>query len=551
MSRLYLREFTREGRTFWLQHDTGEVPAALLNISSLISLNLDDNQLTGLPNYWASLVHLKELHLAGNKFTGSIPQDIGKVSSLHMILDLSRNYFIGSIPDEFGNLRLLEVLDLSHNNLSGEIPASLDTMVSLTFVDISFNNFLGVLPPSWSRIISEASITSNPRLCFSGENCVSQTEKDPNGKGLSTRSIIAITLSGCLVVAVSLIIFVLLLRQRHRTKVKNPDYSEGEFYIWSKEYKNKNLIFQNLLYATVRSENPDIVSKTSNSTVYKATLKPGIVLVVKVLSGNTDAKAEGLFRREIQTIGKLRHRNLVQMIGFCTWKNLKFLVLKFLNNGSLYHVLHEANGLPDWNSRYRVALGTALGLEYLHCDCVPPILHRDVKSANILLDDDFEPHITDFGTAKFQDVSKSSPSTSALVGTHGYIAPEYGLSLQVNEKIDVYAFGVVLLELLTGKYVLDKEFPEGTNLVTWVKTNNKSEQDLLSTVLDSRLLRVNENHIVQEIILVMKIAMFCVNTVPAERPTVREVVTMLKQATDSRPSQQFNMVEISNLVVIV
>ncbi|KAL3698405.1 hypothetical protein R1sor_012481 [Riccia sorocarpa] len=389
---------------------------------------------------------------------------------------------------------------------------------------------------------------SNPRLCFPGENCVSQTEKDLIGKGFSMKSIIGITLSCCLVVAVSLIIFVLLLRQRQRTKVKNPDYSEGELYIWSTEYKNKNLTFQNLLDATVGSENPEIVSKTSNSTVYKATLKSDIVLAVKVLSGNTDAKAEGLFRREIQTIGKLRHRNLVQMIGFCTWKNLKFLILKFINNGSLYHVLHEANGLPDWDSRYRVALGTALGLEYLHYDCVPPIIHRDVKSANILLDDDFEPHITDFGTAKFQDVSKSSP-TSVLVGTHSYIAPEYGLNLQVNKKIDVYAFGVVLLELLTGKYVLEKEFPEGTNLVGWVETNTKSEQDLLNKVMDSRLLNINENNIVQEIKLVMEIAMFCVKTVPAERPTMREVVTMLKQATDSRPSHQLNMVEISDLVV--
>ncbi|KAL3690384.1 hypothetical protein R1sor_016693 [Riccia sorocarpa] len=251
-----------------------------------------------------------------------------------------------------------------------------------------------------------------------------------------------------------------------------------------------NLTLQNLLDATVGSENPEIVSKTSNSTVYKATLQSGILLAVKVLSENMDVNTESFFRREIQTIGKLKLRNLVLMIGFCTWKNLKFLILKFVNNGSLYHMLHAANGLPDWASRYRVALGTALGLEYLHCDCVPRILHRHIKSANILLDDDLEPHITDF----------------------------------------------VLLELLTGKYAVDKEFPEGTDLAVWMKTNIKSEQDLLSTVLDSQLLEVNENHIMQEMILVMKIALFCVNTLHAERPTMREVVTMLKQATDSRPS---------------
>ncbi|KAL3676987.1 hypothetical protein R1sor_026935 [Riccia sorocarpa] len=255
-----------------------------------------------------------------------------------------------------------------------------------------------------------------------------------------------------------------------------------------------------------------------------------------------NASTESHFRREIETFRKVRHRNLVRLIGFCKWENLKFLVLKFLNNGSLYHVLHEANGLLDWDSMYRVAVGTALGLEYLHCDCVPPIIYRDVKSANILLDDNLKPHITDFGTAKFQDVSKSN-STSALVGTYGYIAPENGLSLQVNKKVGGYAFGVVLLELMTGRYILDLEFSEGMNLVRWVETNIKTEQDLLSKVLDSRLLELNESHIVQEMVLVMKVAVFCVNTLPAERPTMREVMTMLKQITDSRPSQQKNIME--------
>ncbi|KAL3688995.1 hypothetical protein R1sor_015304 [Riccia sorocarpa] len=422
---------------------------------------LDDNQLTGLPDSWASLVNLKELHLAGNMFTGPISPDIGHVSSLQMILDLSRNYFTGSVPNQFSNLHLLQALNLSHNNLSGEIPASLDTLVSLTFVDISFNNLVGVLPSSWAGVITVESIMSNPKLCFPGENCVSQTEEGANSKGFSTGSLIGITASGCPVITISVIYFVHLLSQRQRRKAPQP----------------------------------------------------------------------------------------LHLIGFCTWKNLKFLVFKFVNNGSLYHVLHEANGLPNWDSRYRVALGTALGLEYLHYDCVPAIVHRDIKSANILLDDDLEPQIIDFGTAKFQDVSKSSPSTFALVGTYGYIAPEYGLSLQVNKKTDAYAFGVVLLELLTGKYVVDPEFHEGTKLVTWVETNIKCEQDLLNKVLDSRLLEVNESYIVQEMILVMKVAMFCVKTLPSERPTMTEVVTMLKQATDSRLSQQRNIVEISDLLM--
>ncbi|KAL3699885.1 hypothetical protein R1sor_017907 [Riccia sorocarpa] len=398
---------------------TGEALVALPSASSLSSLRLDNNQFTKLPDSWASLVNLWELRLAGNKFTGPIPVDIGHVSYLK-VLDLSRNHFTGSIPYQFGNLNWLRRLSLSHNNLSGEIPDSLDILESLTFVDISFNNFIGVLSPSWSKNISAE---GNPRLCISGGICVSQTSR----KGLSTGSITGITVSGCLV-AVVLITFVLLVFQRERT-VQDPDYSEGKLYIWAKNNRYKDLTFQNLLDATVGSENPEIL-------------------------------------------------------------------------------VSYVDRLPDWDSRYRIAVGT---LEYLHCDYVPPILHRDVKSANILLDNDLEPHITDFGTTKFQDPSKSSP-TSASVGTYGYIAPECGLSLQVNEKIDVYAFGVVLLELLMGRYVLDPDFHEGMNLVTWIETNIKSEQDILNNVLDSRLLEVNRMHIVQEMILVMKIAMFCIHT---------------------------------------
>ncbi|KAL3676941.1 hypothetical protein R1sor_026889 [Riccia sorocarpa] len=501
----------------------GEIPPGVAGCQSLQRFWFAGNELTGtIPKEISQNKALYWLEGSYNYLTGPIPLGIGHLSSLQMTLDLSRNYFTGSIPYQFENLRMLEGLDFSHNNLSGEIPASLDALVALTFVNISFNNFVGVLPPSWLRIISAKSIMSNPRLCFPSENCFSQTEEDATGKGLSTRSIIGITISGSVVVTIFVIIFVLLSCQRQRRKVQERDYSEGELYIWSRDSRYKNLTFQNLLDATVGSENPEIVSKTSNSTVYKATLQSGIVLAVKVLWKNMDANTESLFKREIQTIGKLRHCNLVHMIGFCMWKNLKFLILKFVNNGSLYHVLHEENGLPDWTSRYRVALGTALGLEYLHYDCVPPILHRDVKSANILLDDDLEPHITDF---------------------------EYGLSFQMSEKNDVYAFGVVLLELLTGKYALDEEFPEGPNLVVWVETNIKGEHDLLSKVLDSQLLEVSENHIMQEMILVMKIALFCVNTLPAERPTMREVVTMLKQTTDSRPSQQLHIVERSDLLM--
>ncbi|KAL3676990.1 hypothetical protein R1sor_026938 [Riccia sorocarpa] len=507
--------------------------------SSLESIRLENNQLTKLPDSWASFVNLRELCLAGNKFTGPIPPDIGHVSYLEIALDLSKNNFTGPVPYQFGNLNWLRRLILSHNNLSGEIPASLGTLESLTLVDISFNNFVGVLPSSWSRIVNAE---GNPRLRISGVKCGSQT----TGKGLSTGSIIGITVSGSLLV-VLVMISVLLVCQQQRKKVQYSDYSEGELYIWSRDSRYKNLTFQDLRDATIGSESPTILSKNSNSTVYKAIFNSGLVLAVKVLYEDMNASTESLLRREIETFRKVRHRNLMHLIGFCKWKNLKFLVLKFLNNGSLYHVLHEANGLLDWDSRYRIAVGTALGLEYLHCDCVPPILHRDVKSANILLDDDLEPHITDFGTAKFQDVSKSN-STSALVGTYGYIAPENGLSLQVNEKVDVYAFGVVLLELLTGKYILDPEFPEGMNLVRWVETSIKTEQDLLSKVLDSRLLELNESHIMQEMILVMKVAMFCINTSPAERPTMREVVTMLKQTTDSRPSQQKNIME--KLVVL-
>ncbi|KAG6548806.1 hypothetical protein Mapa_009567 [Marchantia paleacea] len=518
---------------FSINRLSGEIPHGLSNATGLRGLNLNDNRLTGLHNFWGSLRNLLGLQLAGNMFSGPIPSDIGMLVSLQIILDLSRNQFSGPIPSELGKLQLLETLDLSVNNLSGEIPSNLDTMLSLRSVNISYNNFTGSLPQSWAKIVTADSVFGNPGLCSLYQNCAAGSAP-PTSAGEGHASMLIPAVIGALAATCAALLAMVAIvkfesRRRRELLDKMQEDSEGKVEIWSKDLRYRELTLRAIRDATSELSSAYIVHQSANSTVYRAALRSGPVVAIKVLHGDLYDRMEKYYKMEIETIGKIKHRNLVRMIAFCEWKKLRFLVVEFLNNGSLDEVLHQKHGegLRTWDSRYKVALGVAHGLEYLHFDCNPPILHRDIKSSNVLLDDDFVPHISDFGIAKLQDNSEPHGTTSKLVGSHGYIAPECGYYLQLNEKVDVYSYGVVLLELLTGKHPLDPSFPEGMTIVTWVQTHISEARDFYE-LLDKQLLASDDSNEVKEMLLVSQVAVLCTKNVPSERPTMRDVVMMLQ-----------------------
>jgi serine/threonine protein kinase len=279
----------------------------------------------------------------------------------------------------------------------------------------------------------------------------------------------------------------------------------------------------------------NIIGRGGAGTVYKGVMPSGSIVAVKRLAGEgKGASHDHGFSAEIQTLGKIRHRNIVRLLGFCSNHETNLLVYEYMPNGSLGELLHnkERSQNLDWETRYNIAVQAAHGLCYLHHDCSPLIVHRDVKSNNILLDSSFQAHVADFGLAKlFQDSGKSE-SMSSIAGSYGYIAPEYAYTLKVNEKSDIYSFGVVLLELLTGKRPIEAEYGDGIDIVQWVRRKIQTKDGVLE-VLDPRMGGVGVP--LQEVMLVLRVALLCSSDLPIERPTMRDVVQML---TDVKPKSK-------------
>lgn len=238
-------------------------------------------------------------------------------------------------------------------------------------------------------------------------------------------------------------------------------------------------------------------------------------------------------KREIQTIGKIRHRNLVRLEDFWLRKDCGIIMYRYMENGSLRDVLHSITPPPtlEWNVRYKIALGAAHALAYLHYDCDPPIVHRDIKPENILLDSEMEPHISDFGIAKLLDKSPASTTSISVVGTIGYIAPENAFTTAKSKESDVYSYGVVLLELITRKKALDPSYKERTDIVGWV-TSVWSDTEEINDIVDLSLMEeMLVSSIRDQVIDVLLVALRCTEKKPRNRPNMRDVVRQLVDAS--------------------
>lgn len=279
------------------------------------------------------------------------------------------------------------------------------------------------------------------------------------------------------------------------------------------------------LKKTMRLTNKDIIGSGGYGTVYRLTIDESISFAVKRLNRGSADRDRG-FERELQAMGDIKHRNIVTLHGYYTAPQYNLLIYDLMPNGSLDTVLHgKANDkkLLDWPSRYKIALGAARGISYLHHDCIPHIIHRDIKCSNILLDQNMEARVSDFGLATLMEPDKTHVSTF-VAGTFGYLAPEYFDTGRATVKGDVYSFGVVLLELLTGKRPMDEAFiEEGTKLVTWVKAvvDLEKEEHAIDTSLGCCP--------ADEIRNVFSVALMCLESEPSRRPTMVEVLKMLEQ----------------------
>ncbi|KAH9723783.1 Leucine-rich repeat receptor-like serine/threonine-protein kinase [Citrus sinensis] len=519
---------------------TGSAPEELGQLVNLELLKLSDNKLTGaIPSSLGGLARLTELQMGGNIFSGSIPVALGQLTALQIALNISHNNLSGVIPYELGNLQMLEDLYLDDNQLTGEIPASMGEQMSLLVCNLSNNNLVGTVPNTTVfRRIDSSNFAGNRGLCMLGSDChqlmpPSHTPKKNWIKGGSTKEKLVSIIS----VIVGLISLSFIIGISWAMKCRKPAFVPLE------EQKNPEVIdnyyfpkegfkYHNLLEATGNFSESAVIGRGACGTVYKATLANGEVIAVKKIKLRGEgATADNSFLAEISTLGKIRHRNIVKLFGFCYHQDSNLLLYEYMENGSLGEQLHgnKQTCLLDWDARYRIALGAAEGLCYLHYDCRPHIIHRDIKSNNILLDEEFQAHVGDFGLAKLIDLPYSK-SMSAIAGSYGYIAPEYAYTMKVTEKCDIYSFGVVLLELITGKSPV-QSLELGGDLVTWVR-RSIHEMVPTSELFDKRL-DLSAKRTVEEMTLFLKIALFCSSTSPLNRPTMREVIAMMIDARQS------------------
>ncbi|KAJ0007735.1 hypothetical protein Pint_29479 [Pistacia integerrima] len=481
---------------------TGILPPSLYSCKSLTAVRLASNQLEGqiLPDILA-LQSLSFLSLRNNSLTGSIPVEIGQLKVLH-VLDLSQNKLSGNIPDGLSNLTNLEILDLSVNRLSGEIPTSLRGLHFLSSFNVAANNLEGPIP------------SGGP------------TPPTASHKSTNIKLLVGLVIGICFGTGLIITMLALLILSKRRIIPREVDKDTSLVILFQNNTNEvKDLTISELLKATDNFSQANIVGCGGFGLVYKATLANGTKLAVKKLSGDLGLM-EREFRAEVEALSTAQHKNLVSLQGYCVHEGYRLLIYSYMENGSLDYWLHEkpdgASQL-DWPTRLKIARGTSCGLAYMHRICEPHIVHRDIKSSNILLDDKFEAHLADFGLSRLI-LPYHTHVTTELVGTLGYIPPEYGQAWVATLRGDMYSFGVVMLELLTGKRPVEVFKPKlSRELVGWVQQmRSEGKQDQVFDPI------IRGKGFDEEMLQVLDVACMCVSQNPFKRPTIKEVVEWLK-----------------------
>ncbi|XVF45781.1 hypothetical protein PTKIN_Ptkin02bG0234100 [Pterospermum kingtungense] len=466
---------------------SGELPSSISQATSLVSIQLTSNKFSGqIPATIGELKRLGSLYLNGNAFSGAIPDSLGSCVSLNDV-NLAGNLLSEEIPDSIGYLRSLNSLNLSNNLLSGQIPTTLSSS-RLSLLDLSNNRLVGPIPQSLSLQVFKDSFKGNPGLCSSNLEGFQPCSSNPSSSS-HLRTFLSCFIAGTLVLLLSLgcCLFVRIRQSNLDHPLRQGSWDMKSYHMLS--FNEKDII------DSIKSEN--LIGKGGSGNVYKVELEDGKELAVKHIwtSGSSNRKsyqssAAMLTKRnvrsleydaEVATLSAIRHVNVVKLYCSITSEDSNLLVYEYLPNGSLWDRLHSCHKMEmSWQLRYSIALGAARGLEYLHHGCERPIIHRDVKSSNILLDEEWKPRIADFGLAKIVQNGGGGDWTHALAGTYGYMAPDMLSTGKLTTKSDVYSYGVVLLQLLTGRVAVDIKRPAGEYvLVSWalLRLTNRDKVD--------------------------------------------------------------------------
>ncbi|KAF8094155.1 hypothetical protein N665_0369s0038 [Sinapis alba] len=523
----------------------GSIPHELMEARSLVSLNVLYNNLTGnFPSEVGKLDNLIQLDVSHNQLSGHIPQTLGSCLSLEEIT-LNRNLFEGSIINIRG-LRDLKLLDLSNNNLSGSIPAYLVNLSSLQYINLSVNSLEGPVPTEGAfRNFSQVSIFGNINLCggipeLQLKPCsvqgVIKREKSSERKKIAIG--IGASVALFLLSVMGIISLCWFKKQNKNDRVRNM-YSSTTVPV------HERVSYEELHNATGGFSLGNTIGSGNFGVVYKAFLGPeNRAVAIKVLNLSQHGAAKS-FTAECEVLKGVRHRNLVKLVTACSsidYKGNEFraLVYDFMPNGSLDMWLHqeEQEGTSDTTSRpltlrerFNIAIDVASALEYLHVNCHDPIAHCDLKPSNVLLDDDLTAHISDFGLARLllkfdQDSFLNQLSSAGVRGTIGYAAPEYGMGGQPSIHGDVYSFGVLLMEMFTGKRPTNEFFEGNFTLYSYTKSALPERVMNIVDTMFQRGLRVGFP-VAECLTMALELALRCCEELPRNRLAMSEVVKEL------------------------
>ncbi|XP_057477253.1 receptor protein kinase-like protein ZAR1 [Actinidia eriantha] len=558
----------------------GSIPTSLIQCKRLRTLDLKLNSLTGpLPDgFGANLVSLEKLDLAFNKFSGPIPNDLGNLSNLQGTVDLSHNLFSGSIPASLGDLPEKVYIDLTYNNLRGPIPQNGALMNRGPTAFIGNPGLCGppLKNPCSSDLPGANSPSSYPFLPSNyppGDNA----GKSGHGRGLSKTAVVAIVVSDIVgICLVGLLFSYCYSRVCPRSKRKDENgygfekggkgrreclcFQKDESETLSENVEQYDLVPLDKQVAFDLDEllkaSAFVLGKSGIGIVYKVVLEDGLTFAVRRL-GEGGSQRFKEFQTEVEAIGKLRHPNVVTLRAYYWSVDEKLLIYDYMPNGNLSTAIHGNAGMVSftplpWFVRLQIMKGVTKGLVYLH-ECSPKkYVHGDLKPSNILLGANMEPKISDFGLGRLANIAGGSPTLQSsrvasekphqrqqsnvssevaavnLVANLGsyYQAPEVLKVVKPSQKWDVYSFGVILLEMITGRTTIVQVGTTEMDLVSWIQLCIE-EKKPLGDVLDPYLAEDVDKE--EEMIAVLKIAMACIQTSPERRPTMRHVSDILER----------------------